>query len=98
MSNYDNRINEDGRLIILKELARQVDGRLNEASLQHVLDAFAIVRSREWIRTQLRKMEELGAVRLDEVGSVLVAELTRLGRAHVERREIIEGISRPSDQ
>jgi hypothetical protein len=87
----------DGRLVILKELARQVDGRLNEVSLMHVLDDFAIKRSREWVRTQLRKLAELGAVRITEAGTVMIGAITTLGRNHVERREIIEGVTRPSD-
>jgi hypothetical protein len=88
----------DARLCILKELARQTDGRLNDATLQHVLDAFGMKRSRDWVRTQLRALDELGAVNLTEIGSVMVAAMTKLGRDHVERRQIIEGVSRPSDE
>ena len=94
---YDDKIAEDARLVILKELAAQVDGRLNEVSIQRVLDAFAIKRSREWIRTQLRKLAELEAVRVEEIGTVMVAQIRTLGRNHVERREIIDGVTPPSD-
>lgn len=94
---YDEKIAEDGRLVILKELAAQVDGRLNEVSIQRVLDAFAIKRSREWVRTQLRKLAELEAVRVTEAGTVMIAEIRSLGRNHVERREVIDGVTRPSD-
>lgn len=94
---YEDKIAEDGRLVILKELAAQIDGRLNEVSLQRVLDAFAITRSREWVRTQLRKLAELEAVRISEAGTVMIAQLRTLGRNHVERREVIEGVTRPSD-
>lgn len=95
--NYDDRIAEDARLVILKELAVQVDGRLNEVSIQRVLDTFAIKRSREWVRTQLRKLAELETVRISEVGTVMIAQIRTLGRNHVDRREIVEGITRPSD-
>jgi hypothetical protein len=44
---YDDRVAEDGRLIILRELAAQVDGRCNEVVLQRVLDAFGVRRSRD---------------------------------------------------
>lgn len=94
---YDESVAEDGRLVILKELAMQVDGRSNEVILMRVLDAFAIKRSREWVRTQLRKLAELGAVRTSEAGTVMIAQITSLGRNHVDRREIIDGVSRPSD-
>ncbi|PHQ63545.1 MAG: hypothetical protein COC10_05605 [Sphingobium sp.] len=94
---YNDKVTEDGRLVILKELAMQVDGRMNEVSLMRVLDAFAIRRSRDWVRTQLRKMAELEAVRITEAGTVMIAQITQLGRNHVERREVIEGVTRPSD-
>jgi len=89
-------IEQDGRLVILKELAKQPDGRLNETLLVHVLDQFGIKRSRDWVRTQLRAMSELGAVTTNELGTVMVAELTRAGQDHLDRRIILEGISRPS--
>lgn len=94
--NYDEHMTQDARLVILKELAVQADGRLNEAILEKVLDVFGHHRSRDWIRTQLRKLEDLGAVRLTEVGTVLVATITRTGLDHVERRSFVEGIERPS--
>lgn len=97
MKSWDDKNAEDGRLVILKELAAQVDGRLNEVSLQRVLEVFAITRSREWVRTQMRKLAELEAIRITEIGTVMVAQIRTLGRNHVERRERIEGVTRPSD-
>lgn len=93
---YDEYQAQDARLVILKELAKQADGRLNEALLEKVLDTFGYKRSREWIRTQLRKLEELDAVKLHEVGTVLVAAITRTGLDHVDRRSAIDGVARPS--
>ena len=94
--NYDEAMTIDARLVILKELAVQSDGRLNEVLLEKVLDVFGHRRSREWIRTQLRKLEELGAVRISEAGTVLVAKITRVGVDHVERRSYVDGVARPS--
>ncbi len=96
--NFAEVIERDARLIILKELSSQVDRRLNETVLVHVLDQFAIKRSRDWVRTQIRAMAELGAVTFEEIGTVFVASLTRKGLDHVERRVIIEGIARPSPE
>jgi len=92
-----NLIAADARLCLLKELTKQPDGRLNEVILQRVLDDFGVTRSRDWVRTQLRAMAELHAVNISEAGTVMIATLTKLGRDHVERRQIIEGITRPSD-
>ncbi|WEK00609.1 MAG: hypothetical protein P0Y59_02640 [Candidatus Sphingomonas phytovorans] len=96
--NYQDKLTQDGRLCMLKELAVQVDGRLNEKTLMQVLETFGITRSRDWVRTQLRAMDELGVVHVIEAGTVMVASLTTLGRNHVERRAIVEGIARPSDE
>ena len=94
--NYEEFATRDARLVMLRELARQGDGRLNEVILTTVLDTFGYRRSREWVRTQMMKLAELGAVRNTEAGTVLVAEITRAGTDHVERRSMIEGIARPS--
>lgn len=98
MSDYERQIAEDARLFVIEELARQRDGSLNDMSLTRVLDALGIRRSREWLQTQLIKMEELGAVNLRRVASITVATITTAGRDHVERRSAIAGISRPSDE
>lgn len=93
---YDEALTEDARLVMLKELAKQSDGRLNETILTGVLDAFGYNRSREWVRTQMRKLAELGAVTVKEAGPVLVAKLTRAGEDHLERRAFIDGVAKPS--
>ncbi len=95
---YSEAIAADARLVILKELAAQVDGRLNEVGLTHVLDAFGIRRPRAWVRTQLLALAQLDAVRVTELGTVMVAAITAQGRDHVERRVVIDGVARPSDE
>lgn len=86
----------DARLVILKTLAEQVDGRLNETIITAALVTFGHNRSRDWVRQQLRYLADVGAVVVTEVGSVMVGELTRLGYDHVGRRAVIEGVARPS--
>ena len=88
----------DARLVILKELAGQTDGRLNESVLVYALESFGHRASRDYVRTQLRKLAEVDAVRIGEIGSVMVATLTRAGQDHVERRSILEGVARPSPE
>lgn len=89
-------LEHDARLVILRELAGQTDGRLNDTMLTRVLDSFGYNRSREWVRTQIGRLAELGAVRVTEAGTILVAQITRAGLDHVERRSVIDGIARPS--
>ena len=93
---YEARLVANARLVILKALGQQADGRLNETMLVHELDRFGHRRSRSWVRTQLLALRELGAVGITEAGSVMVAGITALGVAHLERREAIDGVDRPS--
>ncbi|MBV1917599.1 MAG: hypothetical protein KUG65_06015 [Sphingomonadaceae bacterium] len=102
MSSYEQKCQEDARLAILAELARQRDATLNVLSITRVIDAIGIRRSRDWVETQLSRLEELGAVNLTHselagLGNVTIARLTRSGRDHVEGRSLISGVSRPAD-
>lgn len=97
MSELADAIARDARLRILEELEQQADGRLNEILLVRVLDAYGIRRDRDWVATQLRKLEALGAVELQTAGTVLVAHITRDGRDHVAERAVIVGVTRPAE-
>jgi hypothetical protein len=96
--NYEERLTEDARLVILRALLEQTSGSLNEAILEAVLDRFGHRRSRSWVRTQLLALKDLGAVQIVDAGTIMVATITKLGKAHVERREIIDGVARPSPE
>ncbi|TCT35387.1 VpaChn25_0724 family phage protein [Martelella mediterranea] len=88
----------DARLIILRGLAEETDGTMNETLLTVLLRSFGHNRSRDYVRTQIRKLDELGAVTVTEAGTVMIASITRAGLDHVERRSIVEGIARPSPE
>jgi hypothetical protein len=62
MSDFRQYIAADVRLIILRELASQPDYRLNETLLLRVLETFGHRKSRDYLRDQLRWLEEMGAV------------------------------------
>lgn len=90
-------IREHARLLILRDLAEQPDGRWNSEALREDLEIrWAINRPREWIHDQLRWLEMMDAVTLTSVSTVLIAEITQKGLDHVERRLHIEGVKRPS--
>mgnify|MGYP000444901735 CR=1 FL=1 len=93
---YLDVVAADCRLIMLKELAAQSDHQLNETILTRVLESFGHMKTRDYIRTQIRKLEELGAVNSREAGSVLVVKILRPGVDHIERRAYLEGVGRPS--
>ncbi len=93
---YKDHIAEAGRLTILRCLHEQNDNRLNESVLASMLDDYGFNQSREWLRTQLNKLKELGAVEITLAGNVMIATLKRAGLDHVERRSFIEGVKQPS--
>ena len=103
MSGWEQRCQEDARLALLAELARQRDATLNSQSMVRVLDAIGVRRSRDWVETQLARLEDLNAVNLRRaeipgLGQVTVATLTRTGREHVERRALLAGVTAPADE
>lgn len=93
---FSEHIAGDCRLIILRALSEETDHHLNETLLVRVLETFGHRKSRDYVRTQLRRLEELDAVSLSEAGTVLVAGLRRAGLDHVERRAYLEGVAKPS--
>jgi hypothetical protein len=94
----DNFIRRDARLIMLRELDKQANYSLNETHLRDVLETFGITKSREWVRDELRWLEDMGAVTCAVMGSVMVATATTKGIDHVARRTVIEGVNRPSPE
>ncbi len=92
------RLDEQARLFILRELDAQVDGQLNELILQQVLELrYAIRRDRVWLKTQLNALENLGAVGLIRAGSLTVAKILPAGRDHTLERAVIAGVARPRE-
>lgn len=87
---------EDARLIILKALSQQVGERLHSGYIAEQLKEFGIDRPREWIHGELDWLDEMGAVTLTKVDTVVVATLTEKGARHLRRAIAIEGIKRPS--
>ena len=97
MSDMDQLIREDARLIILKALRDQTDERLNSSLLLEIIETFGGIRkTREWLHGELDWLAEMGAVKLTSAGSIKIATLTEKGAHHLERRIMIEGIKRPS--
>jgi hypothetical protein len=96
MKTLSQIMSEDARLIILRALLEQSDGRLNSELLRSTLESFGINKTRDWVHEELRWLADMMAVKLTDAGSVRIAELLTKGRDHVERRIMIEGIKRPS--
>jgi len=93
---FSQKICEEARLIMLRALAEQPDGRLNSELLRETLVVYGISRSRDFVHEELRALAELGAVTITDVASVRIAAITTKGMDHVARRIVIEGVKRPS--
>lgn len=94
---YSDYFDETVRLTLLKALASEADRRLNETMLMRTLEAFAFKRGKGYLRNQLRWLEqEAGAVKLHEIGSVIIAEITDAGVDHVDRRLLLDGVAAPT--
>lgn len=89
-------IREEARLIILRELHQQTNYALHDGLLQAVLESFGISKSRDWVREELNWLEDMGAIKRTEQGTVVVAQLKPKGIEHVEHRLVIEGVKRPT--
>jgi hypothetical protein len=97
MTDMDQIIREDARLIVLKALSEQTDERLNSSVLLEIIETYGWIRkTREWLHGELDWLAEMGAVKLTSAGSVKIATLTEKGAHHLERRIVIEGVKRPS--
>ena len=96
-ADYKEHVEKRGRLVILQQIAAEFNGHLREELIQKALDVYLISRSIEWVRTQLRKLEELGAVTITEDDGKLIAKITRTGRDHIERRSALSGVAWPDD-
>ncbi|HEV2556821.1 MAG TPA: hypothetical protein VGV17_23975 [Bosea sp. (in: a-proteobacteria)] len=93
---FDRIIREEARLVILRALEEQPDGRLNSELLRLTLESYGITKSRDWVHDELSWLREMGAVTVLVAGTVRVAAITAKGADHVGRRTIVEGIKRPS--
>lgn len=95
-SDFARKVDEDARLVILRALDAMPSGMLHDNLLADALERLGHVRSRDWLRTQINKLADLGAVEASPRGSVILVKITLAGIDHVERRTLIEGIRRPS--
>ena len=96
MQSFQDFSDTVSRLVILKELAAQINNRGNTTLLEMVLEQFGQPSSSAYVRNQLRWLEQNArAVKVEEVGSVLVAELLQPGLDHVNRKIALDGVKRP---
>ncbi|HEY9081330.1 ArsR family transcriptional regulator [Magnetovibrio sp.] len=89
---------EDRRLVILRLLAEDRAGSLNERVLQKALATYGHNLNDTELREDLQFLETELALSIEKIadGKLWVAELQRRGELHLERQDIIDGVARPS--
>ncbi|MEL7719935.1 hypothetical protein AAG598_07830 [Citromicrobium bathyomarinum] len=90
-------ISEELRLRILRQLENQDDRTLSIITLKRFLDALGYRRDRDWIERQLRKLSQIGAISIIQVGGTIYARIEEEGRDHLEERTILPGVMRPRE-
>lgn len=92
---YAHFLREDQRLVILRVLSELPSYRGNSSVIANLLHHFGHSPSRDQVKAELRWLADVGALTIDEAGSVLVATLTERGQDTAEGRVRIDGIARP---
>jgi hypothetical protein len=98
MNDFADFRKRDLRLVLLRSLLEQPGFRSNDNVLAHEARVFGLDYSRDAIKAELRWLESIGAVKIVEAGSVLVATITRRGEDHVSGRFVIDGVNRPAPE
>jgi len=88
----------DRRLVVLRLLAEDRAGTLNERVLQKALSAYGHNLNDVEMREDLQFLERERAIDIERIsdGTIWVVELVRRGELHLDRLEIIDGVARPS--
>lgn len=90
-------IQEEARLVILKELAKQPNSAItSEAMRRYLLDKFLIDKPREWVEQEFGYLRDMRAVLIVPADTVQIARLTDRGRKHLQGVISIPGVLEPS--
>lgn len=91
-------IEEEARLIILRELHAQPNRSITSTSMRKILlNEFLIDRPREWVEVQFTYLAALKAVRITSAGSVKIATLVERGIEHLALKTFLPSVLSPSE-
>jgi len=94
----DRIIREEARYIVLRALNDTPDYTLSDALLERFLEEFGIRRSREFVRSELSYLADIGAVTVKKFETTSIAKVTQRGRDHVARKIVLDGVKRPNPE
>ncbi len=95
MSDYLQHIAEHRRLAILQTLSGAPGYSANEQLLRELVDSYGLRATLDQVRGDLTWLSEQGAVKLTELGGLMIAELTERGADLAAGRASQPGVRRP---
>ncbi len=93
---FQRRVTEDRRLVILRFLADEPDYRMNTSLLQDALDVMGHRVSRDVILADGSWLAEVGLITQEHLGDVQLFQLTRRGADAAAGRTRVPGVKRPA--
>lgn len=92
---YNELIDADRRLVMLRVLVEDAGYSQNEYVIQTCLEALGHNVSQDRLRTDLAWLAEQGLITVETVANVRVARLTGRGADVAEGRTTVPGVKRP---
>lgn len=92
---YKNHEKEHLRLTTLKTLLQDSDYQINDSLLRDAIRLYGFAPSRDALRAELRWLEDMDLVTIEDLGNVLVAKLTERGADVATGRAKVDGVKRP---
>lgn len=84
---------EEARLAILKELAKEDNKAMSSARMQKILlTQLWIDKPREWVEIQYVYLRDVGAVSVLQADSVKIARLAERGEFHLQELITLPGV------
>lgn len=88
---------EEARLAILKELAKEDNKAMSSNRMQiYLLTRLLIDKPREWVEIQYEYLKDMGAITIVQADSVKIARLNERGEFHLQGLVSLPGVLRPS--
>ncbi len=88
---------EEARLAILKELAKEDNNAISSARMQiYLLTQLLIDKPREWVEAQYAFLKDMGAVTIVQADTVKIARLAKRGELHLQNLISIPGVLCPT--
>lgn len=90
------RMSESLRCSLLRVLEETPAYRCNDSLLHDFVQEFALMVSRDQVRTELAWLRDQGLITIEELAGVIIAQITSAGIDVARGNRIVPGIKRPT--